>query len=601
LQVECLETRDVPTFFTTAALSPTVLFNTGTPSPAFNIPVTQQPYVNLGSYVDSPYIIDNNGVLDCYSPASGEHFVYGAIRDKYLAIGSVNSPLGYPISEEQDVPGVPGARVSHFQGGDIYWSPDPNIGAHEVHGAIRDEYNAKGGPAGFLGLPLTDETGTPDGIGRYNHFQYGSIYWTPNTGAHSVDGLIRDKWASLGWEQSLLGYPISDEYGNSDGFAVSNFQNGSIVFRSDVGTHLSFSRNELLNAINDAIQISQGEGGMDANAFYFLQQCADDPNVYMTWANHNLLHKMIDGNVANAHYLGSPLGNLSPGDPTWKIYDLEQKWFEGADVPYASDTNNNVYGYAQADGVLFNGGVPSWADVKQGGSNDCYFMAALEAVAIKHPDIIQNMITDNGDGTYTVRFFQSGNNTPGVADYVTVNGLLPVDQYGRLVFAGKGRYASLDPVTASYSPLWADLIEKAYAQVNEENWTAHDGTNSYNGIPGTNTGGINFGYAADALNQITNWNSSVYWQGAWPWSGGNFADDTGNAFRLGLTVTVGTQTSVSDGDLIPKHEYVLISVSPDNQVFVVANPLGHDANGGFAMTTLSRDQFINNFSEFSDA
>ena len=35
----------------------------------------------------------------------------------------------------------------------------------------------------FLGYPLTDETGTPDGVGRYNHFQGGSVYWTPGTGA----------------------------------------------------------------------------------------------------------------------------------------------------------------------------------------------------------------------------------------------------------------------------------------------------------------------------------------------------------------------------------------------------------------------------------
>ncbi len=52
----------------------------------------------------------------------------------------------------------------------------------------RDRYNNLGGAAGPLGLPLTDETGTPDGIGRFNHFQGGSIYWTPATGAAMVRG-----------------------------------------------------------------------------------------------------------------------------------------------------------------------------------------------------------------------------------------------------------------------------------------------------------------------------------------------------------------------------------------------------------------------------
>ena len=87
-----------------------------------------------------------------------------------------------------------------------------SAGAFEVHGAIRDKYLALGAEASILGYPRTDESGTPDGIGRFNHFQGGSIYWTPNTSAHEVHGLIRDRWSGLGWETNpQLGYPISDE------------------------------------------------------------------------------------------------------------------------------------------------------------------------------------------------------------------------------------------------------------------------------------------------------------------------------------------------------------------------------------------------------
>ena len=64
-----------------------------------------------------------------------------------------------------------------------------------------------------MGFPVTDELGTPDGRGRFNHFEGGSIYWTPQTHAHEVHGAIRDKWASMGWERSRLGYPIGDEKG----------------------------------------------------------------------------------------------------------------------------------------------------------------------------------------------------------------------------------------------------------------------------------------------------------------------------------------------------------------------------------------------------
>ena len=85
-------------------------------------------------------------------------------------------------------------------------------GAFEVHGEIGVHYRVLGGSGSVLGYPTTDETGTPDGVGRYNHFQAGSIYWTPSTGAHEVHGLIRALWAAGGWERNAaLGYPITDE------------------------------------------------------------------------------------------------------------------------------------------------------------------------------------------------------------------------------------------------------------------------------------------------------------------------------------------------------------------------------------------------------
>jgi uncharacterized protein with LGFP repeats len=83
-----------------------------------------------------------------------------------------------------------------------------------------------------MGYPVTDETGTPDGIGRYNHFTGGagaSIYWTPATGAWSVHGGIRGRWAAQGWERGPLGYPVSDEYAVPGG-RRSDFQRGSLVW-----------------------------------------------------------------------------------------------------------------------------------------------------------------------------------------------------------------------------------------------------------------------------------------------------------------------------------------------------------------------------------
>jgi uncharacterized protein with LGFP repeats len=168
-----------------------------------------------------------------WSPTSGAHEIHGLIRDRWAALGWERSFLGYPLTDETTTPDGVG-RYNHFQGGSIYWTPA--TGAHEVHGLIRAKWSSLGWERSFLGYPLTDETTTPDGIGRYNHFQGGSVYWTPATGAHEVHGSIRALWASLGWERSFLGYPTSDELSTEDGTGrYSEFQHGSIYWSPSTG------------------------------------------------------------------------------------------------------------------------------------------------------------------------------------------------------------------------------------------------------------------------------------------------------------------------------------------------------------------------------
>jgi uncharacterized protein with LGFP repeats len=135
--------------------------------------------------------------------------------------------LGYPTTDvSTTIDGV--GRFNHFQFGSVFWLA--TTGAHEVHGAIRTEWSQIGWERSVVGYPTTDETVTPDRIGRFNHFQFGSVYWSPSTGAHEVHGGIRSVWASLGWELGRLGYPTSDEYAPSGNLRRSDFQHGSITW-----------------------------------------------------------------------------------------------------------------------------------------------------------------------------------------------------------------------------------------------------------------------------------------------------------------------------------------------------------------------------------
>lgn len=161
--------------------------------------------------------------------------VYGAIEDKYVQFGAQGGPLGCPAGVEADAAG--GGRWEAFQGGVIFWHPAAHIQAHVVWGAIQQKWQQYGREQGF-GYPLTDEVTTPDGIGRFNHFEHGSVYWTLNTGAHAIYGAIRDTWAAMGWERSCLGYPLADEADTvGGGGRYQMFQHGSMFWTPDGGAH----------------------------------------------------------------------------------------------------------------------------------------------------------------------------------------------------------------------------------------------------------------------------------------------------------------------------------------------------------------------------
>ncbi len=196
------------------------------------------PFIGSNSYHENAppgfMVIHDGGGGD---DATVTFFLTQTIASKDSDLGGFGGFLGAPTTDEAIAPDGNG-HFRHFQGGSIYWTP--RTGAHEVHGAIRDKWASLGWERSFLGYPLTDESGTPDGVGRFNHFQGGSIYWTPRTGAHEVHGAIRDKWASLGWERSSLGYPTSDELPGQAGIGrVSHFEHGSIFWSAETGARVA--------------------------------------------------------------------------------------------------------------------------------------------------------------------------------------------------------------------------------------------------------------------------------------------------------------------------------------------------------------------------
>ncbi|MDQ1923562.1 LGFP repeat-containing protein [Massilia pseudoviolaceinigra] len=158
--------------------------------------------------------------------------VFGVIGEKWAQTGRAAGPLGIPTSGE--IPTYDGiGRFRNFAGGIVSWHPE--TGAHIVWGLIGERWLQIGREQ--FGYPITDESPTADGRGRYNHFRAiqlpgkpeASIHWSPASGAHETYGAIRDKWASMGWETSHLGYPVDAERDHAGG-RLQRFQGGSLFW-----------------------------------------------------------------------------------------------------------------------------------------------------------------------------------------------------------------------------------------------------------------------------------------------------------------------------------------------------------------------------------
>jgi len=303
--------------------------------------------------------------------------------------------------------------------------------------------------------------------------------------------------------------------------------------------------------------------------------------------------KVVHGDRANEWFTGGDdtreaLGNLYGGADDGHLQKLIDKWFKGSDRPMAQDPyRTTTYDYAEAAGSLFgiNGlfglsSGPSAVDIDQGRVGDCYFLSALGTVADRDPSRIVDMFTDNGDGTFTVRFFRDGN-----AEYVTVDRFLPVKSDGTPRFAGVG-YDTIrgqlerKQVSDFSAKLWVALAEKAYAQANESGWTGQDGTNSYLGVgpalgpEDKNYDGIGYGSTETAWRQITNANTGF---GVIATASFN---DFREAFDAGKAVCF-SSLSLSDppsDDVSGNHVYMMVGYDPNTGTITLRNPHGPDGN-----------------------
>jgi hypothetical protein len=109
-----------------------------------------------------------------------------------------------------------------------------------TEGAIEEKYAQLGGCKSPLGEPRTNTTPTVDGVGRFNLFEHGAVYVSPNTGAYAVVNPVYSAWAATGHEVGPLGYPVSDS-ASSNGTSEGTFEHGILTVFPDGGMRLSLA------------------------------------------------------------------------------------------------------------------------------------------------------------------------------------------------------------------------------------------------------------------------------------------------------------------------------------------------------------------------
>lgn len=157
-----------------------------------------------------------------------------AITAAWEASGGDGGVLG---PRQGEVYAVGEGFAQDFAGGKMFFTPA--TGAHFMTGAILEKYESLGGAAqGDLGFPKIDESPGRAPNSRNSTFSASDnpvIFWTPDTGAHVVRGPINAAWDELGGSSGSLGVPTEDERYQGD-IVSQKFSGGEITYNTKTKT-----------------------------------------------------------------------------------------------------------------------------------------------------------------------------------------------------------------------------------------------------------------------------------------------------------------------------------------------------------------------------
>ena len=260
---------------------------------------------------------------------------------------------------------------------------------------------------------------------------------------------------------------------------------------------------------------------------------------------------IVSGNTANAKYQGQTLGNLAAGSTTAQMEKLINKWFLGLDRPTAGGTYRQIAGTAvrrRRHLHRHQARLPR--------------RLLLHGVArpkrrSRTPSAITNMFVVNGDGTYTVKFFNNGQAELRDRRFV------PAHQRRRPARSTPACGAMYNNAS---NELWTAWPRRPTCRSTK--WVGSAAAcpatarTAYSAIEG--------GYIYAALGQITGQSTTA------------FASTTGTtsfttfvtAYNQGKSIGFASKSTPASSTVVGSHAYAVVGYNASNQTVTLFNPWG---------------------------
>ena len=249
-------------------------------------------------------------------------------------------------------------------------------------------------------------------------------------------------------------------------------------------------------------------------------------------------------------------------------------------------------------------------DVRQGKLGDCYFLASLAGIAHYNPSFVREMIRDNNDGTYTIRFFNWNNtnsDSTGLAEnptpiYIRVDAKLPqVTSSQSTAYAAYTINDREDSLTASTPDekgigRWVALIEKAHAIFRDQYPYPVDIEKNFNthGYGRINRGGD----STYPLSEMTGKAAQEFSK-----EGKNFPsiEDLDKLLYREKRIIVVGSSEIPNISISSSHAYAVASVDRINKTITLYNPWGPETEKSnpkkkYGVFQKTYKEFVNDFS-----